>query len=177
MRSMRRSDQEPEGPRCLVATTMRKETWKVRLWALKNVPLIHHVRPRLVAVDDERAEIVVPLGRRTKNHWGSMYFGALAIGADLAAGLHCMHATEAEKATSGARIGFVFKDVQGDFLRRPDGDVHFVSDQGAAVAAAVKEAAASGERVNIPVPITCTVPTEGDEPVATFTLTLSLKRR
>ncbi len=42
--------------------------------------------------------IRIPLGWRTRNHLGSMYFGALATGADLVGGLLVM-----EKGGSGAR--------------------------------------------------------------------------
>lgn len=151
-----------------------KETLKVRLFGLLKIPLIGYVRPRVRRVDADEVEIVVPLGRRTKNHWGTMYFGALAVGADLAAGLHAMHAVARAKKEAGVDIGFVFKDVQGEFLRRPDDHVTFHSGEGAAVADAIAEAARSGERVNVPVPVTCTA---GNHAVARFTLTLSLKRK
>lgn len=150
------------------------ETLKVRLFGLLKIPLIGYVRPRVRRVDADEVKIVIPLSRRTKNHWGTMYFGALAVGADLAAGLHAMHAVARAKKEEGVDVGFVFKDVQGDFLRRPDANVTFHSKEGAAVAAAIAEAAASGERVNIPVPVACTA---GGHDVATFTLTLSLKAK
>ncbi len=146
---------------------------QMRLWALAKVPLIGYVRPRIESVDDDEARIVIPLRRRTKNHWNTMYFGALAIGADVAGGIHALHAINALKAREGTRIGFVFKDIQGEFTRRPDADVTFRSTKGADVANAVAEAAKTGERVNIPVPIECTA---GGHEVAKFTLTLSLKR-
>lgn len=149
-----------------------QETLKIRLWAFAKIPLIGYVRPRVERVDADEVDIVIPLGRRTKNHWGTMYFGALAIGADLAAGMHAMHAVGVAKE-QGHRIGFVFKDVEAEFTRRPDGDVHFRSRDGKAVAKAVAKAAKTGERVNIPVPVECTA---NGHDVARFTLTLSLKR-
>ena len=48
--------------------------------------------------------------------------------------------------------------------------------EGPAIQAAVEAATASGERVSIPLKITATVPSKfGDEPVAQFVLTLSVK--
>ncbi len=147
---------------------------KVRLFGLLKIPLIGFVRPRVERLDADEVTIRVPLGRRTQNHWKSMYFGALAIGADLAAGTHAMFAVDEEKRNSGTKIGFVFKDVQAEFLRRPDHDVFFHSRDGKKVAAAVADAVRTGERINIPVPVECVA---GGETVATFTLTLSLKRK
>lgn len=151
-----------------------KPTLKVRLFGLLKIPLIGYVRPRVERLDADEVTIRVPLGRRTQNHWKSMYFGALAIGADLAAGSHAMFAVDAEQRQSGTKVGFVFKDVQADFLRRPDHDVLFHSRDGRNVAAAVAETVRTGERVNIPVPVECEA---GGELVAKFTLTLSLKRK
>ncbi len=154
-----------------------KETLKVRLFGLVKIPLIWYVRPRVVALDDDNITVVLPLTRRTKNHWGTMYFGALAIGADLASGLIAMNVIEAEKKAGGPAVTLLFKDIHGEFLRRPEGPVHFTCDQGAAIRTLVQKAAASGERENMPVKLTCTVPSKGPEEVARFTLTLSLKRK
>ncbi len=157
-----------------LGSLMLKETLKVRVFGWTKIPMIGYVRPRVVRLDDEAVTIRLPLGRRTKNHWGTMYFGALAVGADLASGMQAMWATDAEKKATGRKVTLVFKDVQAEFLRRPDGDVDFTSDDGERVRQAVAEAAETGERVNIPVPVSCTV---DEEEVARFTLTLSLKRK
>ncbi len=160
--------------RLLRGAVLLKPTLKVRLFGLLKIPLIGFVRPRVERLDAETVTIAIPLSRRTQNHWKSMYFGALAIGADLAAGSHAMFAVDKEKSLSGTKVGFVFKDVKGEFLRRPNHTVHFHSRSGKDVEAAVQKAVATGERVNIPVPVECEA---GGEVVATFTLTLSLKRK
>jgi acyl-coenzyme A thioesterase PaaI-like protein len=149
-------------------------TLKLRLFGMLKIPLIGYVRPRVERLDAEEVTIRIPLSRRAKNHWGSMYFGALAIGADLAAGSHAMFAIDAEHGRSGIKVGFVFKDVAGEFLRRPDHAVRFHSRNGKAVVDAVDVAVRSGERVNIPVAVECE---SSGEIVANFTLTLSLKRK
>ena len=64
-----------------------KETAMVRLIGLK-VPMLLFVGPTVRSLDDDGCAIEIPLGLRTKNHLGSMYFGALCAGADLAAGLN-----------------------------------------------------------------------------------------
>lgn len=160
------------------APSVRKATLMLRLFGTLKIPLIGYCRPRIVHIDHDTVVMKIPLNRRTRNHHGTMYFGALAIGADTAAGLAAMHTMEEERKANGHKVSFVFKDARGEFLRRPDGDVHFTCTEGAAVRKLVHKAIASGEREEMPVPVTCTVPSvTGDTPVARFTLTISLKRR
>lgn len=103
-----------------------------------------------------------------------MYFGALCIGADTAGGLIAMRAIE----QTGGGVALIFKDFQAEFLRRAEGDVAFTCDQGEAIRELVSLARASGEREEMTVRVVATVPELlGDEPVARFTLTLSLRRR
>jgi hypothetical protein len=53
----------------------------------------------------------------------------------------------------------------------------FRSRDGAKIREAVERADASGERVTVPIEVVATVPKKyGDEPVARFTMGLSLKR-
>lgn len=157
---------------------LRRENLLLRLFAMAKIPLIGYVRPKVVAMDEEKVVVAVPLKRRNQNHHGTMYFGALAIGADLAAGLAAMRTISDVERRDGHKISFVFKDVQGTFLRRPDGDVHFRCAENKAVEALVAKAIQSGEREELSVAVTCTVPEKtGDEPVATFVLTISIKKR
>lgn len=150
-----------------------KETFKVRAFGFTQVPLIWWVTPRVVTVGIERTEIVIPLNRRTKNHLKSMYFGALAIGADVAGGLLCINLLR----DKGLKASFAFKDMEAKFLKRADGDVHFVSESGLAVQELINRVASSPDRQETVVEIKALVPKKyGTEPVATFRLTLSVKR-
>src|SRR5207253_3130264 len=109
-----------------------------------------------------------------RNHLGSMYFAVLAAGADLAAGFLAMEAIRRSREP----VALIFKNVQAEFLKRAEGDVHFTCDEGILVTDLVQKALETGERVELPVPVIATVPSKhGDEPVARFTLTLSLKRK
>lgn len=150
----------------------RATLW-LRLFGLRRIPLLAYVRPRVVALSPERLVVRVPLRRRTKNHLGSMYFGALCIGAECAAGALAMHLIQKRPE----RISMIFGAFSAEFRKRVEGDVEFTCNEGKAIAELIARAAASGERAELPVHITATVPALGDEPVATFTLTLSLKRR
>jgi acyl-coenzyme A thioesterase PaaI-like protein len=150
-----------------------RETLFVRLFSLR-VPVLLFLGPRVERLDDERCEVSLRLRWRSRNHVGSMYFGALCAGADLAGGLAAARLIRERHP----RVSLIFADVRGQFLKRADGDVRFACADGAAIAAAVASADATGERVTLPVEVVATVPSRhGDEPVARFTLGLSLKRR
>ncbi len=154
--------------------TRWRETWRLRLWTFAKIRMIAFVRPSVVALNDARCEIRIPLDWRTRNHLRSMYFGALCTGADAAAALIGLQASRA----TGGRIAVIFKDVQAEFLKRAEADVHFACEDGAQIRELLRRADASGERENLPVHVTATVPSRfGAEPVARFTLTLSVKRR
>jgi acyl-coenzyme A thioesterase PaaI-like protein len=150
-----------------------KETALVRLLSLK-IPVLLFLGPRVIELDDEGCAVKIPLGWRSRNHLGSMYFGALCAGADLAGGLNAARLIHQRHR----RVSLVFAEVKAEFLKRADGDVLFRSRDGQRIAAAVQRADETGERQTIPVEVVATVPDRyGDEPVARFALGLSLKRR
>ena len=101
-----------------------------------------------------------------------MYFGALAIGADVAGGFLAMSKAQ----QSGYTISLAFKDVEAQFIKRPEGDVLFSCDDGKRVDEMLEEAIKSGERVNKTVKIKVTCPSINEhELMAWFKLTLSIK--
>jgi acyl-coenzyme A thioesterase PaaI-like protein len=157
----------------ILKTVPRKfhDTLFVRLFGLSKVPLIFFVRPSVICLDDNQCIVKIPLNRRTKNHLNSMYFGVLATGADLAGGLVAMK----EITASQKKVALSFKDFHAEFLKRAEGDVHFVCTQVPELKLFVAQVIASGERMNFPVNIVAIVPSKGQDPVARFTLTLSLK--
>ncbi len=144
----------------------------LRGFAFIKIPMLFFARPSVVELSEIRAVIKIALRRRTRNHLGSMYFGALCAGADCAAGLHAMKLIRKQPA----RISLIFKDLKAEFLKRAEGDVYFYCNQGLEIANLVTTAAQSGERVQMPIHIEATVPDLEDDPVAKFTLTLSLKK-
>jgi acyl-coenzyme A thioesterase PaaI-like protein len=150
------------------------ETLKLRAWAFLKIPLIHFTRPSIIAMGKDRTEIKIPLNRKTRNHLKSMYFGSLAVGADLCVGLVAMR--EIEK--SGEKISLVFKDFKADYKKRALGDVHFICEEGAKARALVEKAAVSKERQNASINGYAVVPSvDPNERVMEFALTLSLKAK
>lgn len=157
-----------------MAFSLRKANWGLKFFAWRYIPLIGFCSPKIVRMDDKTLEVTIPHGWRTKNHLGSVYFGALAIGADLAGAFLVF--TKAQ--SRGVNANFAFKDVQGQFLKRPEAKVHFTSHDGGIIDQMIDESLASGERINRPVSVVVTCPSlHGAEPMATFTLTLSVKAK
>jgi len=151
-----------------------KQTVGMRLFGWLKIPLLASVRPSVVELSETRCVVRIPLRRWTRNHLGSMYFGALAIGADCAGGLLAMDAIR----RSGGGVSLVFKAFQATFLKRPESDVYFICQEGAAIRDQVRRALASPDRITEPMHMQAAIrtPDGGFEPVAEFTLELSLKR-
>ena len=150
--------------------------YSLYLWyfGLAKVRLINFCRPQIVDVNKKEVILSISLNRRTKNHVGSMYIGVMTVGVDLVAGLTAMLKIRDSKKN----VILIFKDMTSNFLKRAEGDVHFICKIREKIDKAVEEAIASGERVNLLVPVIATVPDKfGDEPVAEFTITLSLKEK
>jgi acyl-coenzyme A thioesterase PaaI-like protein len=157
-----------------VPATLR-ETARLRLFGLLKIPVIFFIGPKVMEIDDEHCVIEIPLNRRTRNHYRSMYFGVMAAGADLGAGLMAQFLAEKH---AGGKIGILFKDFKADFLKRAEGDTRFICEEGPKILEAIATAMETKERQNLPVRVYATVPSKsGNEPVAEFVLTLSLKAK
>ncbi|HEX8170728.1 MAG TPA: DUF4442 domain-containing protein [Thermoanaerobaculia bacterium] len=152
-----------------------KPTTMVRLWSLQNVFLLWLVRPKVLELTNDRCVVRVPLNWITRRRdIRAMYLGTLCMGADVAAGLISFKLAMERKE----RVGFVFKDMRAEFLKRAEGDVYFTNDDGPLIQELLRRALETGERQEATVRVTATVPAKlGDEPVATFALTLSIKKK
>ncbi|WP_282177368.1 DUF4442 domain-containing protein [Vibrio nereis] len=152
---------------------LTKANLYLKTFGFFKVPLIWICRPKIVKLDSAGVEVKIPLRRTTTNHLNSMYFGALAVGADVAGGFMAMSKAQSR----GEKVSLAFKAVEGRFLKRPEADVHFICNDGELIDKMLDEVMATGERVNRAVKITATCPSmHGDEPMAEFDLTLSLKK-
>jgi hypothetical protein len=152
-----------------------KPTTMVRLWSLQNVFLLWLVRPKIQVLNADQCIVRVPLNWITRRKdIRAMYLGTLCMGADVAAGLIAFQSVAERKQ----RINFIFKDMKAEFLKRAEGEVWFTNNDGPIVQELIARALQSGEREEATVHVTATVPAKlGDEAVARFELTLSIKRR
>ncbi|MBC7742085.1 MAG: DUF4442 domain-containing protein [Bdellovibrionaceae bacterium] len=151
-----------------------KENLFLSLYAWTKIPLIGFCGPRVIEANGQRTVLKVPLNFRTRNHLGAMYFGALAVGSELCIAILAVKQIQA----SGLKIDFLFKDYKAEFLKRAEGDVHFICEQAAVVIDQINEAKTSTERINRTMTAYAIVPSvSATEKVATFELTLSVKNR
>jgi hypothetical protein len=152
--------------------SLRKINWFLKAFGLFKVPLIAYVNPKVTHFDDQSVVVKIKLKRRSKNHLGSMYFGALAIGADVAGGISAVIFAE----SLNQKISLAFKSVKGEFIKRPEDDVVFTCADGEVIQAMIKKSIAQQERINEMVTIIATCPTQFDQdPVAIFQLELSIR--
>ncbi len=151
-----------------------KDNLFLSLYAWTKIPLIGFCGPRVLEASAQRTVLKIPLNFRTKNHLGAMYFGALAVGSELCIAMLAVKQIQA----SGLKIDFLFKDYRAEFLKRAEGDVHFICDEAQVVIDQIAEAKTSSERINRTMTAYAIVPSvSATEKVATFVLTLSVKNR
>jgi len=144
----------------------------LKTFGLFKVPLIFFVSPKIIKLDDHITEIKIPLSWKTKNHLKSMYFGALCVGADLAAGIVAMKYIKQSKKN----VHLSFKELNVEFLKRAMGATHFYCDQNEEIQSFVNEVINNpGIRKNKIVKIVAKCPEISEEEVAVFKLSLSLK--
>jgi acyl-coenzyme A thioesterase PaaI-like protein len=149
-----------------------KQTWLLRAFGLTNIPLLLFCTPSVVEFNDRVCVVRIPLNWRTRNHLGSLYFGALAVGADCAGGI----AASQYIRSTGEPVSFIFGDFKAEFLKRPQSDTLFRCEDGLSMRKLVDEAIETKERVHGTVHVVATSPkASGNEPVARFALTVSLK--
>ena len=148
---------------------LRKLQWLLLLMGWFKIPMIAYVRPKLMEINDESVHVRIRLRRATRNHLKSMYFGALAVGADVAAGIHVFYFAQ----ESGLKVSFAFKGMKADFLKRAESDVTFVCDEGLVIKEMIESSKISGERMNQNV--TVVAKDMNAVIVATFEMTVSVK--
>ena len=149
------------------------DTYKLRLFGMTQIPLLFLVKPTVIALNDDCCEVKIPLNRMTKNHVGSMYFGALAIGADCVVGMLAMY--KAEKMLPEKKFVPIFKDFKADFLKRAESEVVFSCLEGEKIESMILKSQETRERVTESITAEATTPDMGNEVVARFTMGLSLK--
>ncbi len=144
----------------------------IKYFGLTKVPLIFYCRPKVIQLSDNSVTLKIPLLRRNKNHVGSMYIGALAVGADLCSALLALSLINKSKI----KIVPIFKDLHAEFIKRAEGDVHFICNEGEKINKMISTVIKEKIRVNESIDVIAYVPSKlGENPVAKFSLTLSVK--
>ncbi|MEJ6492197.1 MAG: PaaI family thioesterase [Flavobacteriales bacterium] len=144
---------------------------KRNIWLLGKfkIPILGFTNPKLVSINEDEVVMKIKLRRRTKNHLNSMYFGALAVGADTAAGIHAYY-LGVEK---GLNLSLAFKSCKAEFIKRAETDITFVCKEGRKITQQMETSQSTGERQNEDIFVEAF--NTQKEIVATFVMTLSLK--
>ena len=151
-----------------------KHNLYILFFGLTKVRLILFCRPKIIDITNDEVILSVPLNRKTRNHVGSMYIGAMTVGVDLVTGLTAMLSIRKSKRN----IVVIFKDLNATFFKRAEGNTHFICRHLSEIERAVQEVIKTKNRVNIEVPVIAIVPEKlGDEPIAEFKITLSMKEK
>ena len=149
-----------------------KMTIFIRYFVITKVPMIFYCRPKVIEINSDSVTVKIPLLRRNKNHVGSMYLGALSVGADITSAMLALGIIK----KSDKKIIPIFKDFHADYYKRAEGDVHFVCNEGIKIKKMLKEVIDNNVRINEKIIVNAYVPNKlGEEVVAKFSLTLSLK--
>jgi acyl-coenzyme A thioesterase PaaI-like protein len=151
-----------------------KNTFKLRLLGLFKIPMIFFVGPKIIELDENHCVVKIPLNYRTKNHLNSLYFGALAVGADIAGGLIAVYLLDKLKI----KASLVFKSFKANFLKRPLSDTYFECIEGVKVQSLIEKIKNSNERHHEILKIDAyTYENNIKTLVAQFEIELSLKRK
>ncbi|PVZ64317.1 YiiD C-terminal domain-containing protein [Pelagibaculum spongiae] len=146
-------------------------SWGVSLGIRQQIPLLSKISPCLESYDDHKLVVKVPLKKLTANPYKSMYFGALSMGAEMAAGLPVMLYMRKKKI----KVSMVMRDVQGEFIKAARADVHFCCAEVAALNHLVDLAIETGKRQQLVALVEARCPSLDSELVAKFAFTVSVK--
>lgn len=141
------------------------------LWMLGffKIPMLAFCRPKIISLSEKEVTIGIQLRRKTRNHLGSMYFGALSVGADVSGGIFAFYFAE----RYGLKISFAFKSFEAEFLKRAESDIYFSCGEGDLIKKTLIKAAIKEERQNQKVVILAR--DKSGTNVARFILELSIK--
>jgi hypothetical protein len=160
-----------ESPRAQAFRNQLIKPALLRAYFLAKMPLASFAGLKVKVLDGDRCEATVPYGWITQNPFGSMYFAALAMGAELScAGLALMAARGAAEPVSVLPIG-----ISGTFEKKATALTTFTCTDGKKLFETVNRALETGEGVTVE---TSTVGTMPDgKIVARFNFTWSYKKK
>ena len=142
-----------------------------RAYMAAKMPLGALAGLKIETLDGYQCAVSVPCSWRTKNPFGSIYFAALSMAAELScAGLALMASRAPEEKVAVYPIG-----LKGDFIKQAKAKTTFTCTQGPELFAAVRRAIETGEAVTV---VTNTVgQTDEGLIVSKFDFTWSYKKK
>ena len=115
--------------------------FRAMLWT--KLPLAAFAGLRVARLDETGAEVTLPAGWKTQNPFRSTYFAAQAMAAEMSTGAPALLFIE----ESGKRISSLVTGLTAKFTKKATREATFTFADGAAMRAAIEQAAATGEGV------------------------------
>jgi acyl-coenzyme A thioesterase PaaI-like protein len=143
--------------------------FRAALWA--KLPLAAFAGLRVRRLDEAGAEVSLPAGWKTQNPFGSTYFAAQAMAAEMSTGAPALWFIE----QSGVKVSSLVTAISAKFTRKAVSEARFVFSDGAAMRAAIEQTVRTGEPVVFQAR---SVGTQRDgTQIAEFTVEWSFKKR
>lgn len=111
------------------------------LWS--KLPLAAFAGLRVRRLDDEGAEVSLPSGWKTQNPFGSTYFAAQAMAAEMSTGAPALWFIE----KTGEKVSSLVTGISAKFTKKATSEARFVFSDGAGMRAAIEQAVKTGEPV------------------------------
>lgn len=143
----------------------------MRAFLFAKLPLAWFAGLRVERLDADGCEVSVPRGWRTQNPFGSTYFAALSMAAELSTGVPALLAVRA----AGAPVSMLVTESRASFGKKATGRAVFTFHDTGALRDAVRRTLATGEGVTAEVETVGRMP-DGAE-VARFVFVWSFKKR
>ena len=148
---------------------LNRALFKAYLFA--RLPLAACAGLRVLRLDDAGCTVRLPGGWRTRNPFGSAYFAAQTMAAEMATGAPAMLLVR----TLAPSVAFILREVRGSFGKRVLGPSLYTFDDVAALRAVIERALASGEAETYTGRVRAT--NAAGETASEFEITWSFKRR
>ena len=145
--------------------------WGFRAYLLAKLPLAACAGLKLRRLEEDGCTVALPGGWRTQNPFGSTYFAAQLMAAEMSTGAPAMVLVEGAPAS----VALILREVRARFDKRIVGRSTYTFTDIAGMRAAVAQAAAAPEPVLFTA--TATAQTADGTPASTFEVTWSFKRR
>ncbi len=115
--------------------------FRAMLWT--RLPLAAFAGLRVARLDETGAEVTLPAGWKTQNPFGSTYFAAQAMAAEMSTGAPALWFIE----QTGVQVSSLVTGLSAKFTRRATSEARFVFGDGVAMRAAIDTAVGTGEPV------------------------------
>ncbi len=142
-----------------------------RLFLLTKLPLAYIAGVKQIKLSSLKAVIGISHSWLNQNPFRSIYFGALAMAAEISTGILVMNKIQ----SSGSSISMLVGEMEASFTKKATGHIEFVCDQGDTIDEVISTAIADGNGHQIK--LTSVGRDDNGDEVATFSFFWSIKLR